>query len=151
MRLKRLALIAEIVGGVAIVLSLLFVGIQIRASNKVAQSAMYQENVTAEIGIAELIGSDPELTRLYNAAWTGGWDLLQPEEAAQAQYLLLTTVRLWEAYYLQYSSGTLSEAGWSSREYAIRETLRQLPENMLQSERLISGPFRDYVMAIRSK
>lgn len=150
MKLEKLALIAEIIGGAAIVLSLIFVGFQIRASNRVAQAAMYQENLVAEIGIAELLGSDPELARLHDAAWNGLPEACSSENRVQAGYLLLATIRLWEGYYLQYLSGTLSEAAWSAREPAIRRTLRNLPDTYLQSD-AFAGPFRDYVTSIAAE
>ncbi len=45
MKLEKWALIAEIIGGVAIVLSLLFVGLEIRGNTQVARAEAYESNI----------------------------------------------------------------------------------------------------------
>ncbi len=51
MRLKRWALVAEIVGGVAIILSLVFVGLQIADGNREARAATMQSILNAEMNM----------------------------------------------------------------------------------------------------
>ena len=45
MKLEKWALIAEIIGGVAIVLSLVFVGLEIRGNTQIAMAEAYERNI----------------------------------------------------------------------------------------------------------
>lgn len=143
------AAIAEVVGSVAIVISLIFVGLQIRAGTRVAQSTMYQNLMSQEIAILQQVGSSPEMTDLYNRAFTSP-DQLDPSERPQATYLRTATMRLWEGFYLQYQAGTLSQDGWESRERLIRRMVRNLPRETVASDEF-GGSFRDYMLNLQAQ
>ena len=71
--LQRWALVAEIVGGIAVVLSLVFVGFQIQQSSeetamntRALQATAYQNLIAQIESMNILIIQDPEFTDLYN-------------------------------------------------------------------------------------
>ena len=147
LQLRDWASVAEIIAAFAVVLSLVFVGVQIRASTRAAQAAAYQDLNAIEIDMLYDLGKDPVLAARYNRAWLAP-TALSSEEVLSAQYLRLSTMRLWEAFYLQYRSGSLSEEAWAAREPVIRRLARTYSEDLLRSDAL-NGEFRDYVLELK--
>jgi hypothetical protein len=146
-RLTDWASVAEIIAAVAVVVSLVFVGLQIRASARATQAAAYQDLAALEIEMLYDIGKDVHLTERYNRAWLAA-ETVSAEELASAVYLRLSTMRLWEAFYLQYRSGSLSEEAWAAREPVIRRLARTYPDQLLRSD-VLTGEFRDYVLELK--
>ena len=145
-RLSDWAEVAEIVASCAVVVSLVFVGLQIRTSTTAAQAASYQDLVALEIGMIQDLGKDPELVNLYYRAMLAPANL-EPSERMQADYLRLATFRLWESFYHQYQSGALSPGAWRAREPIIHRHIRALfagadGEGFLDE---LSSSFADYV------
>src|SRR5262245_9673872 len=119
LELKDWAAIAEITASVAVVASLAFVGIQIYGNTQATQAAQYQQLLTLETSMLFDLGKEPKLAQRYNAAFYAR-DGMNVEDAQAGVYMVLATMRLWEGYYLQYRSGTLSEAVWREREPIVR-------------------------------
>jgi hypothetical protein len=98
-RLADLASIAEIIGAIAVVISLIYVGIQVNDANSAVRSAAANDaNVAVQSWYLQ-IGSDPENSRFYYGA-------LMSEEALpnerEFQFLMMT-----HALYLGLQNGFL--------------------------------------------
>jgi hypothetical protein len=65
------------------------------------------------------------------------------------QAMSLATIRLWEGFYLQYLSGTLSDEGWASREPVIRRFVSEFPDGTWPDD-VFSGAFQGYIERVRS-
>lgn len=144
------ASIAEIIGTVAVIVSLVFVGLQIRANAVATQSATYQDSVGHEIDILLAIAATPESATNHTKF------LMDPsalDEGAheQAQWTFMATMRLWENMYHQWQAGTLSHGGWAAREPLVRELLRSPPADDALQYALFSGQFMEYVREVRSE
>jgi hypothetical protein len=108
-KLQEYALIAEIIGGVAIVCSLLFVGVQIRQNSEVSEINAYQDLI-AQI-------SQMNAVRVENSAFS---DLFwrfdhgeQPKEGAeraQIEAFLYMVFRHGDLAYRQYDKGMIDRA-----------------------------------------
>jgi hypothetical protein len=110
-RLQEYALIAEIVGGIAIVASLLFVGLQISQNNKLIEaSAMNASNErtdnTSRMGIE--YGVSEILLKIRND------EALSLSERARLAVFVETLLRHFETTYFQYSLGLINEEIWQS-------------------------------------
>ena len=142
------ASIAEILGAIAVVVSLLFVGLQVRANTRASQAATYQEQLGLEIGVLSTAAANPGLARLYSDTFDkGDFEGFNEEESAQAQWLWVATFRLWEGFYLQHLSGAMSPEGWAAREPVVR-AISQLPIACTFADDItISGEFEEYVRA----
>ena len=113
MKLEKWALIAEIVGGVGIVISLIYVGYQIsqntaeiRASNRQSTAARVQD-------FALVAASNPDLA--LAADGDADPEALTPIQLEQAAYYNVAFFRNSEEAYLQFSDGLLSEEYWETR------------------------------------
>ena len=145
-RLADWAEVAEIVASCAVVVSLLFVGLQIRSSAKTAQATSYQELTALEIGMIHDLGKDRDLVELYTRAMFEP-TALGPSEREQAAYFQLATFRLWEAFYYQYQSGTLSRDAWEAREPIIERHIRALAGDEVIMT-MMSRPFASYMQSV---
>ena len=65
MNWEALGAIGEIVGAVAVVLTLGYVAVQLRQNTRVVRSGTEQAQADAHTGCLSLIAQDPDLTRLY--------------------------------------------------------------------------------------
>jgi hypothetical protein len=150
MKLEKWALIAEIVGAAAIVISLVFVGLEIRSNTQAAQAATFQASVAYDVELLLGQGRDADTARAY-IAWLDDPDSLSGGERAQAALLSAASVRHMENLYLQYEAGMLSDEAWSAREQYIRNGVNR-PGHMrvLENSRNWSGPFLEYVGAVQS-
>jgi len=149
--LSEWASIAEILGAAAIVVSLVFVGLQIRNSSQSTQAAMFQQHMANEVAFLEHITSDRELTAAYNVILNAPESLESLDELDQlrALGLLIAEMRLFEDVYLQWYSGTLSEFAWKSREGLIRSRASHPLFIDMVDEGAITGVFAEYLADIR--
>ena len=144
---------AEIFGAVAIVVSLIFVGFQIRGNTKATQAATFQEHMGYEIDFVTRIGSDRDLARLWDLTLTD-FENLGDDEKTQGAYLFLGAMRLWEGFYLQWRAGTLSEEGWKAREPIVRSfAVLPMPDfgGAARNDEVFSGSFLEYIRQVRSE
>lgn len=150
MRLEKWALVAEIVGAAAIVISLIFVGLEIRGNTQASQAATFQASVAYDIELLLGQGRDADTARAY-IAWLNDPDSISGGERAQAGLLSAATVRHMENLYLQHEAGMLSDEAWSAREQYIRSAVnRPGHRRVLENPRNWSGPFLEYARELQS-
>jgi hypothetical protein len=148
-RLTEIAAVGELVGAAAIVVSLVFVGFEIRANTRATQAATFQEHMGYEIEILSALATNELAARAFNAGADESGTLSEPERQSR-NFMLLATMRLWEGFYLQHQAGTLSDEGWVAREPSIRQFALGLEDFWLR-EGIFSGQFREYLISVRSE
>lgn len=105
-KLQEYALIAEIIGGFAIVASLIFVGLQTGQNTKAVEANLRQSALEADNELIILNINNPKITMLRSKQ-----DLTE-EEAVILTNQLLLTFRLRENDYSQYLNGATDEETW---------------------------------------
>jgi LPS O-antigen subunit length determinant protein (WzzB/FepE family) len=152
-KLAEWASVAEILGAGAIVISLVFVGWQIRSSTKATQAATFQQHMSDEVAFIEHITSDPEITQLYSLVFNDYQSLQTLDEVDQtrAYFLFVADMRLWEDLYLQWNSGTLSDDAWKTREMIVKNRAFHPMAIALVQSGQIDGAFANYLAAIRAR
>jgi len=106
--------LGEIIGGIAIIISLIYVGAQIRQNTKaikVSTSHSFMELHGKEV---LAISEHPEFRSIF---WRGlkGLSNLQPEEIAAFAAWTMHVFRTWETFWYQWREGTFDGnlyAGW---------------------------------------
>ena len=116
--LKEYALIAEIISGIAIIISLIFVGIQIKRNTKATQASTFQAIAELYINMLLNFGSSKELAKLIST-FRDNPDSLTEEEQNHGFYLFGAEVRHVENLFLQYENQMLSEKHWQSRKALV--------------------------------
>jgi hypothetical protein len=140
--------IGEVVAILGVVLSLLFVGLQLRQNALVSRTSAYQELGIAMAEGWRLRASDRELNDLvYRAGSTDpdDWSKLTDSDIRRVRALVLSTLRIYQSAYLEVQEGLLRpEALEDLGIDAFRET--RLLQNMWPSVRGgLSVEFADYL------
>ena len=107
MTLEDLGNIGEFVSAIAVVVSLLYLAIQIRQNTKTARTSTYQAVLEASHRVNEYF-ADPRIERLYRV---GRRDLsqLKEDELAQFKALVGNVVGFYEALFLQRQRGAIDD------------------------------------------
>jgi len=136
--LEEYALIAEIISAVAIIISLVFVGIQIRANTKATQATTFHQIAALDIEILLSLGSSQESARIISI-FRENPDSLSTDEYNYAFHMFAAEVRHVENLFLQNENKMLTKKDWNSRK-ALVEGLVMTPG----FGALLKSPFRKY-------
>ena len=112
---SRLTSLIEVFGGIAVVVSLVFVGLEIRQNTAASRAATYQEIIRASNEYLLAIGADPGLSLImYRASSDSLRERLSGLD--QLQYFNVRRVfwRNMENAYVQHPIGVLGDAEWDT-------------------------------------
>jgi hypothetical protein len=110
--LDGLAKIAEIVGGLAVVISLIFVGVQLAQANKLERNAAMQRQIEAVINLQRSVMDKPDLLSAIGRASRG--EPLTPIERVNVDAYVMYSDHTWEGLYLQYLDGQIDKDLWEA-------------------------------------
>ena len=120
MNTSKLADYAEVIGSIAVVLSLLFVGMQVSGGNRVARAATIQASLQSEMDMMHAM-----------AEHAGAWDkvltgepLDNGEEMRKGLLLYNLLMTESENRYYQYLSGYLEKQSWEGRVRSLYPLVR---------------------------
>ena len=113
MKLSDWANIAEIIGGVAIIASLIFVGMQIEENSRAVRSNTFQSITETDMNWLENLVEDPDLAIAWNKMLIDHTQLTDIEWA-RLDWVITMLMRNFENIYEQYLAGTLPESRWQS-------------------------------------
>ena len=116
--LEEYALFAEIISAIAIIISLVFVGTQIKANTKATQASTFHEIAALDINILLNFGSSQELARIITT-FRDDPGSLSKEEQNHGFYLFGAEVRHVENLFLQNENKMLSAKNWMSRKALV--------------------------------
>jgi hypothetical protein len=118
MNLNEIALVAEIVGSIAVVVSLVYVAIQVRKNTRAARSATYQSMVANSLGILATMYSETGNAELYLRAKDSYPDL-SPVERLRVHFLLLAVFRHFDNLHYQHTHGTIESEQWQGYSHIL--------------------------------
>ena len=107
-KLPEYALIAEIFGGIAIVASLIFVGVQVQQNSAIAKVNAYKDISRDFIGITTLIASDEALAEVFNKSITR--QELSQVETLRLDTMFLSMFRIGEIAFVQFKNDFITES-----------------------------------------
>lgn len=123
MNWDALGAIAELVGAVAVVASLLYLAVQVRASTRASSVEAKLESARLLNDFIDSLIQNPEL----NALWLQGRkniESLPPEDYLRFSNMCLKGMWFFSAGYFQFRQGTLAEDDWFELRAVIRFWLR---------------------------
>jgi len=146
MKLERWALVAEIIGAIAIVVSLIFVGFQIRQSTE--ETALNTKAIQASIR-QSILHEDLEGLYLYmDHPFLNKRIDIQADEEVQIKAQIIAFIRMREILWLQYQDGLLDEETWLSyRQPLTNVVFRSQIGRDVWSADFYSPAFREYIDA----
>ena len=109
MTLEQWAYLAEIIGVIVIVITLIYLSLQVRQGAELLRSESRQAQVTNDQeGVYKLV-EHPEMGRLFSQKETPSFS-----EKTKLNFWLIGQMRAREHEWLQYRSGALDEETWLS-------------------------------------
>jgi len=105
MTLEQYAYLAEILGVIIVVVTLIYLAIQTKQNTDAVQSSVRQAMLQEDRESLRMVVENPALNRRSN---------LSGEEETQVQAFLIHFLRARENHWLQYKHGVLDEATWIS-------------------------------------
>ncbi len=117
--LEGLGSIGELIGGLAVAVSLVYLAIQVRQGTKTTRAEMLQQHSLSLQSTLLAIGSDAQASRVLNAGLRS-WDDLSGEEQGQFSLMMAGTFQGFESIFHQYRSGLLEEELWQSYQTRMR-------------------------------
>jgi hypothetical protein len=117
-RLTELAALAEIVAAVALILSLVYVGREVRQNTAATEGATYQEMVRASNEYLLTVATDSSLAAIVSR---GGSDpaSLNGEEGLRYFYIRRVFWRNMENAFVQHERGVLADPEWATYHYLL--------------------------------
>ena len=109
-KLQAYAQIAEIIGGIAIVISLIFVGIQIKQNNAISRTEAYQRNIDALNEWRALVLTTGNAEAIQRFITEG---VITEGKEADILYLQNISLIIFDRAYFSYKNGIMDEAGWN--------------------------------------
>lgn len=150
--LQEYALIAEIISALAIIISLIFVGFQIRENTKATQASTFHEVAALDIQLLLSFGSSQESARVSSLFREDPHEL-SDEELNWGFYLFGAEVRHIENLFLQKESGMLTDVGWRSRKALVEGLIRSPGFGVLldsPNKKYFDGSFIEYAEKLRA-
>jgi hypothetical protein len=155
-KLQKWALVAEVIGGIAVVLSLLFVAVQVSQSSdstdrntRTMEVNAYQDLVSQIMEMNFEIMGNPQLSELYSRVQDCGPFQSRAEESQMGLYVT-NLIRHGDMAYHQYEKGLIDSARLrNAMGIVISQIQRFYPMNSAWTQRKTAGSiypaFQDYV------
>jgi len=140
-KLKKVALLAEIIGGLAVVLTLIALIAEVRENTNIVKASAYDRNIDSLNQWRMNISRSKELSRLYQRYLAGQMEEMTDEEEFR---LFLVLNQLWGIYDKSFYAnkyGTLGPSEWSRFVVQICMSESQIGNLRSQERRDITKAF----------
>ena len=124
MDIMQLGAIGELVGGVAVIGSLIYVGVQVRHGNFLAKEAALREGRRITDEFLRDLSTDETLSSFYFRGLANRDDL-SPDERLRFDMILLRIFRLMEAMVLEQFDRPMREELWTPNARTFGAIIRQ--------------------------
>ena len=149
MSLSDLASLGSFVSGVAILVSLIFLTVQMRQNTEAVRAATSHAHQNALFDIAGLIAEHDDTAEVFRIGFTG----LEPlSDNQRTRFLVVMTsiVRYWQDSWLERERGHLDTGLWYTVEVMVRDIVKQpgFPEFWSMRSHWFTPEFRAWIDAL---
>jgi len=130
MKLGKLRDWLEILGIFSLVASLVFVGLQLRQTQKISISQTYQARTATAAEHNMTMASNPIALSAYMKATNADVGDMTPEEYESLRRITIAVMYLYDNAHFQYQQGFVSEEFWT----VTRENMKALMSNPIMNE-----------------
>lgn len=120
--LDALGNIGDFVGGIAVVVTLIYLAMQVRQNTRSTRLASMQSTMLAAQNVAILPAQNRELARVVRVGLTAP-DELDEDEFQQFRYYLMSLLRVHEDMFVQHRAGVIDDETWTARSSSLRTIL----------------------------
>ena len=114
MKIKKIASIAEIVSAIAVIISLLYLGYEVRQNTAAVKSSAYQSIHDAEDLYWSSISGDREMSALWDAGLDGGLMALDENQRPQFSIAARRLIYLFQNVHYQRRKGVVDDELWGA-------------------------------------
>lgn len=118
-KLSDWASIAEIISGVAVVITLIFLVLGIKENTEVTRASMYLRSTDKIIEWRNLMISDAEVAQLFKAFSDGNYEGMSGVNAYRQGQIVLNLYQIYEQAYFAEQYGFMGRAEWRRFEVQI--------------------------------
>jgi hypothetical protein len=149
LKLSDWASIAEILSGVAVVVTLVFLVVGIQENTEITRASVYSDLLDSINEIDRLTYSDPELFELNEAFDRADYSELTETQRSRIRAMIVVRARAYEKAYFSRQYEVLGEAEWERIEGALCYMQRRaIPLNLdLTQTPLITQEFRNHIQS----
>lgn len=148
LRLTDWAAIAEVISGVGVMLTLVFLIFGIRENTEINRAAGYDRNVDALVNFREIISTNDDLAELWLAYETGAAFPLEGVDRLQLNNMINWVFGIYEKAYYNRKYGVLGDSEWSRYERQIcinQGRLSNLSDLKADMETVVTSEFFQYM------
>jgi len=146
-RIEVAALVAEIVGAVAVVISVVYLGVQISEGNKELRSQSHYNALSLGQRPFEIELENADLARIINTGYARPDELTEEEWYRFTQYQVMA-FNAWEYYYYEHEKAAIPEQLWIGANAYYVENVTTKPglwRYWSEFEHIYADPFHSYV------
>jgi hypothetical protein len=144
--ITTLAAWGEFIGGIAVVVSLVYLASQIRQNSRLLRVSATSTTAQITMGQNEMLCEDSEVSRIF---WDGcrNPDSLSPEDGDRLSTMLIVQIQGHHQSFEFHLTGIGSEASWRYTDHAMRWFAAQsgFRSFWLENQQAYMPAFRDYV------
>ena len=124
MNWEAIGAIGEVLGAAGVVITLAYLAVQMRLSNRLAKRAAVQGLLASRVEMNRFLASDPVLLDLVEKGAESPDDL-DEGEWSRFRAFISTAIRHYEAIFLDNQVGLLPPGVWRSQESSMKRSMSQ--------------------------
>jgi len=146
MTLDTVQVIAEAIGALAVMLSVVYLAIQVKRNTSATYSQTYQAATSSFAEMAAIVGASKETARVFTLGMSDPGEL-DESEYSQFAYLAISLLRRFENIYFQHQSGMINDDFWTGHSDNLLWFYHQPGFQKMWQERryAFSEGFREFV------
>ena len=111
--LSEWANVAEVISGIAVVVTVVFLIIEIRANTEVTRASMYADNMNSLMEWRNLLIEDRDTARLWESYTTGGFIEEDSTDQLRMLQLVANNINIYENAFYARQYGVLGSSEWT--------------------------------------
>ncbi len=123
MNWEAIGAIGEVLGAAGVIITLAYLAVQMRQSNRLAKRAAVQSVLAGRAEMNRFIASDPALTELFWRGMESPDEFVDEGERRRFATVFSTMSRHYEAIFLDNQEGLLPPGVWRSQESSMKRTM----------------------------
>ena len=146
MNWEAIGAIAEMIGSLAVLATLVYLAFQVRQASRNTKSASTNQVRAGVIGALSAISSDTEAVKTYTKGLVDP-DSLELHEKVRFDLMIFQTLRVTETVFYEYKEGLISAELWESQWRGERKILTTTGgrESWLRQRDLVSTTYMEWV------
>lgn len=148
LKLQDCANIADIMSGIAIVITLIFLILGVRENTEITRASAYDRNMDSLNSVRALLVSEPTMAENFQVVDRGEWKSLPADEQLRVRVLLEMFFAVYEKAYFAKKYGQIGESEWTrfQRQICIFDSRIARNDGLTEwMQIVVTAEFFDYI------